>query len=81
MWDIPQMITEGLGVAKRVLTRLWPEGQTREESALLDELKHWEEEHAKAMRPNAPDPDHASFARQRMRLVRDQLRAVQSRKG
>ena len=81
MWDIVGMIKAGLEVAKQTLTRLWPEGQTKEEATLLDELKHWEEEYEKAMRPSAPDPDYASFARERMRVVRAKLRAVQGDKG
>lgn len=81
MWDVVGLIKAGLEVAKQTLTRLWPEGQTKEQSILIDELKHWEEEHEKAMRPSAPDPDHASFARQRMRLVREQLRAIQGGEG
>lgn len=81
MWDMIGLIKAGLEVAKQTLTRLWPSGQTKEEAVLLDELKHWEEEYAKAMRPSAPDPDYASFARQRMRVVREQLRAIQGGKG
>lgn len=81
MFDIVGLVKGGLEVARQVLGRLWPEGQTREQSVLLDELKHWEDEHEKAMRPDAPDPDHASFARERMRVVRAKLNAIQRPKG
>lgn len=81
MWDIPGLLKAGLEVTRQVLTRLWPAEQTKEEAVLLNELMHWEEEYDRAMRPPIPDAAHASFARERMRLVRAKLQAINNRKG
>ena len=48
-------------------------GRTKDENVLRDEADHWKEEYDKAMAGR--DYQHATFAMQQLRRVRDQARA------
>ena len=48
-------------------------GRSRDENTLRDEADHWKEEYDKAMADR--DYQHATFAMQQLRRVRDKARA------
>lgn len=48
-------------------------GRTKQENVLRDEADHWKEEYDKAMAGG--DYQHATFAMQQLRVVRDKARA------
>lgn len=71
-WDIPGALKSMSDAFLKVFD--WKTGgRTQDENALRDEADHWKEEYDKA---NATgDYQHATFAMQQLRRVRDQARA------
>ena len=72
--DITGAIREVAALASKVVQ--WATGgRTREENVLRDEAQHWREEYLKALR--GCDPEHASWALDNLRRVRDEARSRQ----
>lgn len=71
-WDIPGAIKSAADAFLKVFD--WKTGgRTKDENTLRDEADHWKEEYDKAMAGR--DYQHATFAMQQLRKVRDKARA------
>lgn len=71
-WDIPGALKSMADAFLKVFD--WKTGgRTKDENTLRDEADHWKEEYDKAMAGR--DYQHATFAMQQLRRVRDKARA------